>query len=256
MGSKKVICVIPARYQSTRFPGKPLVEICGKSMIQRVYEQVLKAELIDDVYIATDDIRIKNKAESFGAKVVMTSKHHKCGTDRIAEAVQTIEGDIIINVQGDEPLIEPAALDSVIKTMLDDPTLQMATLITPIVDKKEYLNPNVAKVTKDKDNFILYCSRSLIPYSRDGDETTIFKQIGVYVYKRDFLIAFSKMDQTPYEIVEKLEQLRALENGYKIKAVETNYQPIGVDVPEDVKKVEEILKIKGECLTCRRGEKR
>ncbi|MEM0492464.1 MAG: 3-deoxy-manno-octulosonate cytidylyltransferase [Candidatus Thermoplasmatota archaeon] len=247
MKHDKVVCVIPARYRSTRFPGKPLVEICGKSMIQRVYEQAMKSSLIDEIYIATDDKRIKDKAESFGAKVIMTSEHHRCGTDRIAEAIQHIPGDIIINVQGDEPLIEPDALDSVIKPMLNNPTLKMATLITPITDKSEYMNPNVAKVTIDKNNYILYCSRSLIPYSRDGDETTIFKQIGVYVYRRDFLIEFSKMVETPYEKVEKLEQLRALENGYRIKAVETSYQPVGVDIPDDVKKVEKILKKRGMC---------
>ena len=240
----KVICVIPARFGATRFEGKPLVEICGKSMIQRVYEQVQKARLIDEVYIATDDDRIRSNAESFGARVIMTSQDHACGTDRIAEAIQNIEGEIILNVQGDEPLIAPEALDAVIKPLVEDPDIKMATLITPIDDESEYRDPNIVKAVKDRDDFALYCSRSLIPYSREGDMTAVFKQIGVYVYRRDFLLAFSRMEPTPYEKVERLEQLRALENGYKIKLVETTYNPISVDVPEDVTKVERILKCK------------
>jgi len=241
----KVICVIPARFGSTRFEGKPLALIYGKCMIQRVYEQTIKSSLINDVYIATDDERIEKKAKSFGSKVVMTSKNHKCGTDRISEAVEDIEADIIVNVQGDEPLIEPYALDECIRPMIEDRSINMATLITPIIDEDECQDINVAKVTKDKDNFMLYCSRSVIPFSRDGDKTTIFKQIGVYVYKKDFLLKFSKMIQTPYEKVEKLEQLRALENGYKIKVIETDYHPIGVDVPKDIEKIEKILKSRG-----------
>lgn len=238
----KVVCVIPARFGATRFEGKPLVEICGKSMIQRVYEQVQKAGSIDEVYIATDDDRIRSSAELFGAKVIMTSKEHTCGTDRIAEAIQNIEGEIILNVQGDEPLIEPEALDAVIKPLVEDANIEMATLITPIEDESEYHDPNIVKVVKDKNNFALYFSRSLIPYSRGGDVTGVFKQIGVYAYRRGFLLAFSKMEPTPYEKAEKLEQLRALENGYRIKLVETTYNPISVDVPEDVAKVESILR--------------
>ena len=238
----KVIGVIPARFGSTRFEGKPLVGICGKSMIQRVYEQTQKARLIDEVYIAADDDRIKNEAESFGAKVIMTSKEHTCGTDRIAEAIQNIEGEIILNVQGDEPLIEPEALDAVIKPLQEDSNIEMATLITPMEDESECHDPNIVKVVKDKNDFALYFSRSLIPYSREGDMTGVFKQIGVYAYRRGFLLAFSKMEPTPYEKVERLEQLRALENGCKIKLVETTYNPISVDVPADVAKVENILK--------------
>lgn len=238
----KVICIIPVRFGATRFEGKPLVEICGKSMVQRVYEQTQKARLIDEVYIATDDDRIRSKAESFGAKVIMTSKEHTCGTDRIAEAILNIEGEIIINVQGDEPLIEPEALDAVIKPLQEDSNIEMATLITPIGDESEYHDPNIVKVVKDKNSFALYCSRSLIPYSGEGDMTGVFKQIGVYAYRRDFLLAFSKMEPTPYEKVERLEHLRALENGYKIKLVETTCNPISVDVPEDVAKVESVLR--------------
>ena len=211
-------------------------------MIQRVYEQAKKAKLIDEIYIATDDIRIKNKAKEFGANVIMTSKDHTCGTDRIAEAIQRIEGDIILNLQGDEPLINPDSLDALIKPLLDDAGIDMATLITVINDKKEYNNPNIAKVVKDVNNFALYFSRSLIPYSRDGDETDVYKQIGIYVYKREFLLKFSKMRPTVYENIEKLEQLRALEMGHKIKLIETKYNSIAVDRPEDIITVEAALK--------------
>lgn len=237
----KIICVIPARYGSTRFEGKPLVEICNKTMIQRVYDQVKKAKMIDDVYIATDDHRIKDRAELFGAKVIMTSKDHACGTDRITEAIKSIFSDIIVNVQGDEPLIDPQVLDALAQTLIDDSTIEMATLITVIKDKNELNDPNVVKVVKDRDNFALYFSRSLIPYSRDGTQTNVFKQIGVYAYRRDFLLRYSEMEPTLYENIEKLEQLRALERGHKIKVVETTYDSVSVDVPEDVEKVERIL---------------
>ena len=243
----KVICVIPARYGSTRFKGKPLADICGKSMIQRTYEQVKKSKLIDAVYIATDDDRIKDNAESFGAKVIMTSKEHVCGTDRIAESIQHIKcnkDDVIVNVQGDEPLIDPQALDTVIKPFLKDRRLNMGCLIAKIKDLSEYEDPNIVKVVKDKDNFALYCSRSLIPYSKEGDLTNVYKQFGVYVYRKDFLIKFSKMEPTHYEKIEKLEQLRALENGFKMKVVETYYDSVSVDVPEDLEKVINIIERK------------
>lgn len=243
----KVICIIPARYGSTRFEGKPLANLCGKSMIQRTYEQVKKSKLIDEIYIATDDNRIKDNAGSFGAKVLMTSREHVCGTDRIAEAVRYVksnEDDVIINVQGDEPLVDPRALDAVIRPLLKDPKLYMACLITKIKDKSEYKNPNVVKVVKDRDNFALYCSRSLIPYSRYDISRGVYKQIGVYVYRKGFLVKFSRMEPTPYEKIEKLEQLRALENGFKMKLVETDYDSVPVDVPEDLKRVIDIIKRK------------
>lgn len=238
----KVICVIPARYGSTRFEGKPLAMISGKTMIYRVYEQAKKVKLIDEIYIATDDERIRNKATAFGANVIMTSKEHTCGTDRIAEAIQNMDGEVILNLQGDEPLINPDALDALIKPLIEDESINMATLITVIKDKKDYNNPNIAKVVKDVNNFALYFSRSLVPYSRDGTETDVFKQIGIYVYRRDFLLKFSKMEPTVYENIEKLEQLRALEMGYKIKLVETQHDSIAVDRPEDITKVEHALK--------------
>lgn len=237
----KIICVIPARYGSTRFEGKPLVEICNKPMIQRVYEQAKKSNVIDEIYIATDDTRIRDCAELFGAKVIMTSKDHACGTDRITEAIKSITGDIIINVQGDEPLIDPKVLDTLAQTLVDDSTIEMATLITAIKDKNELNDPNIVKVVRDLDNFALYFSRSLIPYSRDDVQTNVFKHIGIYVYRKDFLLRFSAMEPTFYENIEKLEQLRALERGHKIKVVETTYDSVSIDVPEDVEKVERIL---------------
>jgi 3-deoxy-manno-octulosonate cytidylyltransferase (CMP-KDO synthetase) len=240
----RVIGVIPARFGSTRMEGKPLVKIRGKSMIERVYEQAKKAQSIDELYIATDDERIRREAESFGAKVIMTSREHTCGTDRIAEAIQHLEGEIVVNIQGDEPLIEPTALDAVVKPMIADTSIQIATLITPIGNESEYQNPNIVKVAKDKYNFALYFSRCPIPYSREGDRTGVFKHIGVYAYRRDFLLTFAKMEQTRCEKMEKLEQLRPLENGYKIKLVETSYNPISVDVPEDIVKVEKALEEK------------
>lgn len=241
----KVVGVIPARYKSTRFEGKPLVEICGKTMIQRVYEQAQKAKMIDEIYIATDDERIRTKAESFGAKVIMTSPEHVSGTDRIAEAIGNIDCDIVINVQGDEPLINPEVLNALATAMIREPDIPMATLIISIKDMKEIQDPNVVKVVKDKNGFALYCSRAMIPFSRDGNWTNMFKQIGIYAYRRDFLLKFASMEPTTYENIEKLEQLRALENGYKLKTVGTNFDSIGVDIPEDVKKVEEYLKKRG-----------
>ncbi len=238
----KVVGVIPARYKSTRFEGKPLVNIAGKVMIQRVYEQALKAKKIDSIYVATDDERIRSKAASFGAKVIMTSSDHVSGTDRIAEAIRNIDCDIVINVQGDEPLINPEVLDALAAAMINEPDIPMATLIIPITDMKVAQDPNVSKVVKDKNGFALYCSRAAIPFARDGNWANLYKQLGIYAYRRDFLLKFASMGCSSYENIEKLEQLRALENGYKLKTVETSYDSIGVDVPEDIGKVEKLLK--------------
>ena len=237
-----VICVIPTRYGSTRFEGKPLIDLCGKTMIQRVYDQVKKAALVDEVIIATDDDRIKTTAENFGARVIMTSSRHSCGTDRITEAIRHIEGQIILNVQGDEPLINPKAVDALVKPVLEDPSIQMATLISQIKDPEDAVNPNVVKVVKDLNNYALYFSRASIPYSRNGRSPVLYKQAGLYIFRRNFLIKFSKLSPTLYENIEKLEQLRALEHGYKIKLIETDYESISVDTPDDMVKVQNILK--------------
>jgi len=236
-----VICIIPARYGSTRFEGKPLTDIRGKPMIQRVFEQVQKAGLVDEIYIATDDLRIKNAAEQFGAPIIMTSPHHTCGTDRITEAIQDIPGELILNVQGDEPLIDPKAIDALVKPVLEDPEILMATLITRITDTDDANNPNVVKVVKDLKNNALYFSRQSIPFSRDGGIPVLYKQAGVYIFRREFLKKFSSLPQTPCENFEKLEQLRALEHGYRIRLVETDYYSVSVDTPEDAEEVRKIL---------------
>lgn len=237
----KVVGIIPSRYKSSRFEGKPLAIIAGKTMIRRVYEQAQKAKKIDKIYVATDDNRIRSEAESFGARVIMTSPDHASGTDRVAEAIYNIDCDIVINIQGDEPLINPEVLDALAIAMINEPDIPMATLIIPITDMKVVQDPNVSKVVKDKNGFALYCSRAAIPFARDGNWTNVYKQLGIYAYRRDFLLKFASMGCSAYENIEKLEQLRALENGYKLKTVETKYDSIGVDIPEDVKKVERLL---------------
>lgn len=231
----KVVCIIPARMGSTRFPGKPLYDLCGKTMIMRVYEQACKAKLINGgVYIATDDARIVNEANLYGANTILTGSYHLNGTDRISEAVNHTGGELIVNVQGDEPLIDPMAIDSLISPFLKDNSLEMGTIITKITNPDDASNKDVVKVVKDLNNFALYFSRSQIPFSRDDDCTTqIYKQAGVYIYRRYLLKRLSRLPPTVYEQCEKLEQLRALENGIKIKLVETDYESISVDTIMD-----------------------
>ncbi len=248
----KISAVIPARYGSTRFEGKPLAQILGKPMIQHVYEGVCQSKLIDEVIVATDDQRIFEVVKSFGGKAVMTSPTHFTGTDRVAEVAKKLKSEIIVNVQGDEPLIKGAIIDKAIHPLLKDDTLSMSTLMTRIERVKDWLNAHIVKVVVNQKGFALYFSRSPIPFPRDlhigkldshpfGTKRPlpkrIFKHIGVYVYRRDFLLRFSKMKPTPLEKLEKLEQLRALENGYPIKVTYVNYEPICVDIPEDIEKV-------------------
>ena len=248
----KVICIIPARYGSTRFEGKPLADILGKPMIRRVYEGVCQSKLIDEVIVATDDQRIMEEVQRFGGKGVMTSPDRFTGTDRVAEVAQKIRSDIIVNVQGDEPLIRGSIIDKAIRPLLTDDTLSMSTLMTRIEDVKDWLNPHIVKVVADQKGFALYFSRSPIPFPRDlqisrlewnpfGTKRPlpkkVFKHIGVYVFRRTFLLHFTRMKPTPLEKLEKLEQLRALENGHRIKMIAVDYEPICVDTPEDLKKV-------------------
>lgn len=249
----KVVAVIPARYASTRLEGKTLVDIAGKPMVQHVYERAKKANLVQDVIVATDDKRIFDAVKCFDGKAVMTSPEHKTGTDRLAEAAKGIDAALIVNVQGDEPLIKPEMIDKAIRPMLDDHAILISTLKTRIEDEKEILDPNVVKVVTDKDGFALYFSRLPIPYVRKQGQGArgqgsgnscpfplapiFYKHIGLYVYRKDFLLKFAKMKPTPLEDAEKLEQLRALENGYKIKVVETRYNSIGVDTQEDLERV-------------------
>lgn len=239
----KIVAIIPARYASTRLKGKALVDIAGRPMIQHVYERTKKSGLINDVIVATDDKTIFDAVKGFNGKAAMTSSEHKTGTDRIAEAANNIDADIIVNVQGDEPLIEPDMLDEAIKPLLRDTAILISTLKTKITDEKEVINPNVVKVVTDKNGFALYFSRLPIPFVREqGQGGNIhYKHIGLYVYRKDFLLKFAKMKPTPLEQAEKLEQLRALENGYKIKVVETRYNSIGVDTKDDLERVRGIF---------------
>ncbi|NOX64403.1 MAG: 3-deoxy-manno-octulosonate cytidylyltransferase [Chlorobi bacterium] len=240
---QKVIGVIPARFGSSRFPGKVLKEIAGKPMIQWVYEQANKSQLLDELFVAVDNESVYKCVVGFGGKAVMTKVDHQSGTDRIAEAVENIEADIIVNIQGDQPLFDSNMIDEAVKPMLNDITIQMSTLKTKI-GEEDYADPAVVKVVVDEDDFALYFSRSLIPYSRDNVEVEIFEHVGLYVYRKDFLFTISELPQTYLEKIEMLEQLRVLEKGYKIKVIETKSDStsgISVDTPEDLAKVEKII---------------
>ena len=239
----KILCVIPARYASTRLPGKPLKDVAGKPMICRVYDRASQAKTLAGVVVATDDERILRAVEDHGGRAMMTAKDHPTGTDRLAEVAEAYpDVDLIINVQGDEPLIEPSLIDELGRAFDGDAELQMATVMTPMEDEAEQKNPNNVKVVTDKNGCALYFSRSLLPYPRNDAGTPVYKHIGIYAYRRDFLLAYAKMTPTPLERAESLEQLRALENGYKIKCIRTNARFVGVDTPEDLAKVNEIYR--------------
>ena len=238
----KILCVIPARYASTRLPGKPLADIVGKPMIQHVYERSAQATIPQQVVVATDDEKVFQAVQQFGGKVVMTSSEHQTGTDRLAEvASKYAEVDVIINVQGDEPLIDPKVIDELAQEFLNDTALQMASVMS-IMDTEDYQNPNAVKVVTDLNNNALYFSRSLLPYPRVEGKANVYKHIGIYAYKKDFLLKFAKLEPTPLEQSESLEQLRALENGYKIKMIKTKAKFIGVDSIEDLQTVNELLR--------------
>ena len=239
----QVLCVIPARYASTRLPGKPLKDIAGKPMICRVYERAAQAKRVSATLVATDDERIKTAVEEHGGQAMMTRNDHPTGTDRLAEvAAAHTEADLIINVQGDEPLIDPGLIDELAAAFDDDADLQMATVMTEITDPEEQKNPNNVKVVTDQNGYALYFSRSLMPYPRHEGKSPVYKHIGIYAYRRDFLLRFAKMPQTPLEQAESLEQLRALENGYRIRVIKTNARFVGVDTAEDLEKVREIYR--------------
>jgi 3-deoxy-manno-octulosonate cytidylyltransferase (CMP-KDO synthetase) len=242
----KVVCIIPARYDSTRFPGKPLADLCGKPMIQHVYERALKANTVSYVAVATDDERILEAVQRFGGHAIMTSTMHKSGTDRIAEAVSKLDlsdTDIVVNIQGDQPLFEPSQIDEVVKPLLNDPTIPMATLIYKIVRKEEIPHPNAVKVVFDKDHFAIYFSRATIPYVRDkGSKASYYKHHGIYAYRRSFLETFTRLPEGVLEKLEALEQLRAMEHGYKIKVVETLYDSVEIDTPQELKRVRVLIK--------------
>ena len=241
----KFLGVIPSRYASTRLEGKPLKDICGHTMIEWVYKRT-KLSNLDEVVVATDDERIYKEVERFGGKAILTSKEHENGTSRIAEVCTKYEDyDVIVNVQGDEPLIEPEMINSIINSFKEDDTISMSTLKYKIDTMEEIENPNYVKVITDKKGYALYFSRSVIPYPRKLDIQNYYKHVGIYGYKRDFVVEYAKMEPTPLELSESLEQLRALENGYKIKVMETPYKIIGVDTQEELEKVREYIKENG-----------
>ncbi len=239
----KISAVIPARYASSRFPGKPLAAINGRPMIQHVYEKAQQCGPIDRVVVATDDERIIRAVEAFGGHAVMTDGGHQTGTDRIAEAARNIDADILVNVQGDEPLVPPAAIADAVQPLIEDSSIPLGTLKTAILDTDDVHNPHIVKVVTDDKGFALYFSRSAIPWCNphQGSPMRRYRHIGIYAFQRDFLYAFTALERSSLEILEQLEQLRALEHGWPIRVVETSYYPVGVDVPEDIQRVEKIL---------------
>ena len=255
-GSPSALGVIPARFASSRFPGKALVTLKNKPILQHVWERAQKARTLDKVLIATDDERIASVARDFGAAVVMTRQDHLSGTDRVAEAAASEPHAVVVNIQGDEPLIDPAAIDLAASALLEDPSLAMSTLKKRILDSSEITNPNVVKVVVNFAHDAIYFSRCPIPYNRGGDrgvEESYFKHIGLYVYRRDFLLSYSSLPVGPLERAESLEQLRALENGFRIRVLETEYESLGVDTPQDLVRVEQLLSIYPEASQIHHG---
>jgi 3-deoxy-manno-octulosonate cytidylyltransferase (CMP-KDO synthetase) len=248
MNKDTIIAVIPARYQSTRFPGKALVPIKDKPMIQWVYERTQQSRLINRVIVATDDERIANAVARFGGEAVMTAAGHATGTDRIAEVARALDCGIIVNVQGDEPLIQAAMIDEAVEPLANDRSIPMGTLCRRITSADEAFDPNVVKVVFDQNGFALYFSRAPIPWNRDpwagktsfadlSLEGPLYKHIGLYAYRRDFLLRYAALPQTALENTEKLEQLRALEHGHRIKVAITEHESFGVDIPDDLSKI-------------------
>ena len=248
MSQFKIIGIIPARYASTRFPGKPLVDIAGKSMIQRVYEQAAKSESLSKVVVATDDERIANEVARFGGSFVFTSSNHQSGTDRCAEVIEKMpDFDIVINIQGDEPFIEPAQID-LLASCFTEEKVQLATLIKPIESQESIYNPNSPKVVIDVNGRAMYFSRSPIPFIRNGEpgvwaeKHRFYKHIGIYGYRTESLKAITKLPPSSLEIAESLEQLRWIENGFYIQTKVTDLETVAIDTPEDLKKLNKLLK--------------
>ncbi|WP_291255013.1 3-deoxy-manno-octulosonate cytidylyltransferase [Fusobacterium sp.] len=237
----KFLGVIPSRYASTRLEGKPLKDICGHTMVEWVYKRAKLSDL-DEVVVATDDERIYKEVERFGGKVVLTRKDHENGTSRIAEVCEKYEDyDVIVNIQGDEPLIEKDMINSIINSFKEDESIPMSTLKYKLETMEDIENPNYVKVITDKNGYAIYFSRSVIPYPRKLNLQNYYKHVGIYGYKRDFVIEYAKMEPTALELSESLEQLRAIENGYKIKVMETPYKILGVDTQEELEKVREYI---------------
>jgi 3-deoxy-manno-octulosonate cytidylyltransferase (CMP-KDO synthetase) len=255
----KKLIVIPARYASTRLPGKPLIDIGGKSLLQRVHEGACRSQLSDGTLIATDDERIKNTALAFGAEVIMTDPDLQSGTDRVFAAIQGRTADLVINLQGDEPFIESSMIDQLFSAM-ENGVVDMATLCCPVADERDYRDPNTVKVVLDSSGFALYFSRSPIPYLKTPNPSTFrgsnfaatkegqlptrnvtYKHIGIYGFTRSFLQQFVAMPKSPLEEAESLEQLRVLENGYRIKVIVTDYRGFGIDTPDDLGRARKLL---------------
>src|SRR3984957_13995651 len=243
--SPNVLAVIPARYASARFPGKPLASIAGRPMIQYVVDGVRRARGVSRVVVATEDQRIKTAVEAFGGEAIMTRPEHRTGTDRVAEVATHLTADIYVNVQGDEPLIDPGTVDAVIAEMTEDSSVQVGTPCTAIVEPKDIMDPNIVKVARDFEGNALYFSRAPIPWVRDTAATREirhWKHIGLYAFRRDALLEFHTLPPGELESIEQLEQLRWLENGFRIRVAETNYDAVSVDVPADVERVEKLLR--------------
>lgn len=236
-----VIGVIPARYKATRFEGKVLADLVGKPVIQHVYEIAKESNVLDDVIIATDDERILEAVKGFGGKAVLTSIGHQTGTDRLTEVVNPMDVKVVINIQADEPLLHHTMIDDLARIMLDNPNLSMATVVKEIEDKEDIMNPNVVKAVIDKNGFALYFSRSPIPFERGTQSKMFYKHIGLYAYTKDFLFTFTNLPKSNLEKAESLEQLRALEHGFKIKTIETRFDTMGIDTPADLEKARKAL---------------
>lgn len=247
MGERKYVGIIPARYASTRFPGKPLAVLAGKPVIERVYEQV--SAVLDDVWVATDDERIATAVRNFGGRVVMTRADHQSGTDRVEEAVEKIGGgfDVVVNIQGDEPFIQQSQIETVCRSF-DDSDTQIATLGKPFESMEAVMNPNSPKIVVDNRGFALYFSRSVIPFVRNAEREEWFghypylKHLGLYAYRREVLRDITRLPQSSLELAESLEQLRWLQNGYRVKVGLTQVETVGIDTPDDLKRAEEFLK--------------
>jgi 3-deoxy-manno-octulosonate cytidylyltransferase (CMP-KDO synthetase) len=244
MDSKRVVIVIPARYGSVRLPGKPLVNLAGKPMIQRVYERAKQAKTASEVIVATDDERIVTVVEGFGGQARMTRTDHRTGTERIAEVASHIPGEVFVNVQGDEPLLDPAAVDTVVNALLEEPAAAIATVAVPIRTPGDIMDPNVVKTVLDFEENALYFSRAPIPWVRDAAQKVHarhLKHLGLYVFQREALLEYPTLPQGELERIEQLEQLRWMENGWKIRVAEVEHDAVSVDVPEDVARVEKLL---------------
>jgi 3-deoxy-manno-octulosonate cytidylyltransferase (CMP-KDO synthetase) len=242
----KAIGVIPARWGATRFEGKVLANLLGKPVIQHVWENAKRAKTLDDLVVACDDERILKVVQGFGGRAIYTSPDQPSGTDRLAEVVNPLDVDIAVNVQGDEPLVKPIMIDNLVIALCNEKAAQMATVIKKVEDDAELTNSNVVKVVVDKNGYALYFSRYAIPYNRTGEKDdkkkpVYYKHIGLYAFTKDFLFTFRNLPKSSLENAEKLEQLRVLENGYRIKTVETSFDTVGVDRPEDLKRAEDAL---------------